>query len=159
MLRRHEALTRGNMFAKHCAEALTISELKAMMEAGNDKVIKKLLYFAAPIPGTRQYLRYKMDQAVSLVKYLRISSNDQEMFNFFQTFSAADLHWDNLHRLFPDSEKYLGKRLVDALEQVQEGEQPGCIEKTEDAKLRVANLKKHADIVDWYFFTTGCKAY
>jgi hypothetical protein len=152
MLRRHEALTRGNVFSKHCAEALTISELKAAVEAGNDKVIKKLLYFAAPIPGTRQYLRYKTDQAVSLVKYLRISSNDQEMFNFFQTFSAADLHWDDLHRLLPDSEKYLGKRLVDALEQVPEEERPGCIEKTEDAKLRIANLKKHADIVDWYFY-------
>jgi hypothetical protein len=74
------------------------------------------------------------------------------MFNFFQTFSAADLHWDDLHRLFPNSDHYLGKKLVDSLLEVPEEEQEGCLEKAKDARLRVVNLKKHADIIDWYFY-------
>jgi len=73
------------------------------------------------------------------------------MFNFFQTFSAADVHWDDLHRLFPNSEEYLGKRLVDSLADVPENERNNCIEKHEDAKKRISNLKKHTDVVDWYF--------
>ena len=33
-----------------------------------------------------------------------------------------------------------------------EEEQEGCLEKAKDARLRVVNLKKHADIIDWYFY-------
>ncbi len=53
---------------------------------------------------------------------MRITSQDKGMFNFFQTFSAADLHWDNLHRLFPNSDQYLGKKPVDSLLEVPEEE-------------------------------------
>ena len=151
MLRRHEALTRGNVFAKHCTANLTMAEMKQAVETNDFRVIQKLLYFAAPITGTRQYFRFKTDQAVSFVKYLRIRSNDKEMFNFFQTFSAADLHWDDLHRLLPNSHEYLRKRIVDTLESVPEEERSECITQTEDAKLRIGNIKRHADIVDAYF--------
>jgi hypothetical protein len=65
MLLRHEALTRGNVFAKYCNDNMSMAELKAAVESGSEKVMKKLLYFAAPIPGTRQYLRFKTDQAIT----------------------------------------------------------------------------------------------
>jgi hypothetical protein len=75
------------------------------------------------------------------------------MFNFFQTFSAADLHWDDFHRLLvPQCDEYLNKRIVDSILEVPEGERSGCIEKTEDIKLRMENIKRYADIVDWYFY-------
>jgi len=151
MLRRHEALTRGNVFARHCTANLTMEEMKNAVETNDYRVINKLLYFAAPIPGTRQSFRFSADRAISFVKNLRIKSDDQEMFNFFQTFSAADLHWNDLHRLLPDSERYLGKTVVDSLENVPEEERVGCITSTEDCRLRIANIKRHADIVDAYF--------
>ncbi|KAL8571782.1 hypothetical protein ACOMHN_058146 [Nucella lapillus] len=56
ILRRHEALTRGNVFAKRCADGLTMAELKQHMEEGNEKLLNKLMYFFAPIPGTKQHL-------------------------------------------------------------------------------------------------------
>jgi hypothetical protein len=153
MLRKHEALTRGNIFAKHCTANLTIGQLKEVVESGNHQVINKLLYFAAPIPGTRQYLRYKTDQAISFVKYLCISSNDSDMFNFFQTFSAADLHWDVFHSLLvPQCNEYRNKRIVYSIFEVPEGERSGCIKKTEDIKLRMEKIKIYSDIVDWYFY-------
>lgn len=127
MLRRHEALTLGNVFAKYCTDNLSMSELKKAVDTGNEKVIRKLLYFAAPITGTRQYLRYKTDQAISLVKFVQITSHDKEMFNFFQTFSAADMHWDDLHRLFPNSDEYLGKKLVDTLAEVPEEDRKSVV--------------------------------
>ena len=75
------------------------------------------------------------------------------MFNFFQTFSAVDLHWDDFHRLLvPQCDEYLNKRIVDSILEVPEGERSGCIEKTEDIKLRMENIKRYADIVDWYFY-------
>ena len=152
MLRRHAALTTGNVFSKYSAENLTMSELKKLVETGNERIIKKLMYFAAPIPGTRQNLRYQTDKAVSLVKFVRITSDDKDMFNFFQTFSAADFHWDDLHRLLPNSNEYLDKRLVDSMAEVSEHEQADCITRSEDGRLRTLNLQKHADIVDWYFY-------
>ncbi len=62
---------------------MSMAELKAAVESSSKKVLKNLLYFAAPIPETRQYLRFKTDQAISLVKFVRITSQDIDMFNFF----------------------------------------------------------------------------
>ncbi|KAL8617749.1 hypothetical protein ACOMHN_054745 [Nucella lapillus] len=111
ILRRHEALTRGNVFAKRCANGLSMAELKQHMEEGNEKLLNKLMYFSAPIPGTKHHLRYEADKAISFVKFVNVTSDDSDMFTLFQTFSAADLHWDDFHRTLPESEKYLGKRL------------------------------------------------
>ena len=43
-------------------------------------MLNKFLYFAAPIPGTRQYMRYKSDQAISMVRFVRLTSDDQDKF-------------------------------------------------------------------------------
>ena len=88
MLRRHAALTTGNVFAKCSADNLSMEELKKCVETGNERIIKKLLYFGAPIPGTRQNLRYQTDRSISLVKFVRILSEDKDSFNFFQTSSS-----------------------------------------------------------------------
>ena len=78
-------------------KAMGLSDL----DPNNDKIIKKLLYFAAPIPGTRQDLWYQSDKAISIIKYVCINSNNERFFNIFHTVSASDLHWDDLHRLLP----------------------------------------------------------
>ena len=65
MLRRDAALNTINVFAKQCAQDLSVAELIRILLDGNEKVINKLLYFVASIPATRQNLRYKTHQAVS----------------------------------------------------------------------------------------------
>ena len=115
-------------------------------------MINKLLYFGAPIPGTRQNLKYHSDKAMSYLKWIRIDSDDTKMFNFFQSFSAADLHWPDLHRLLPNSKEYLGKEVVDNMEAVEEGERHNCIEKTEDFRLRAKAVRDNQDVVAWHFF-------
>ena len=69
MLRPHMALTMGNVFANRSAEALTVKSLKFALQSDDDRIAKKLLYFASPIPGTRQSLLFKADEATWFVKY------------------------------------------------------------------------------------------
>ena len=117
MLLRHAALNTGNVFAKRCAQYLSVAELKRTLLEGDEKVLNKLFYFAAPIPATRQNLRYKTHQAVSFTRWLRLSSDDKAMFNCFQKFSAADIHCDELHMLLlPGSERYILKTVVKDME-------------------------------------------
>ncbi|KAL8603445.1 hypothetical protein ACOMHN_053112 [Nucella lapillus] len=153
ILRRHEALTRGNVFAKRCADGLTMAELKQHMEEGNEKLLNKLMYFSAPIPGTKQHLRYEADKAVSFVKFFNVTSDDSDMFTLFKTFSAADLHWDDFHRTLPKSEKYLGKRLVSQsdFDDLSESDKARAITKQEDYRLRMKALNDNPDKVDSYF--------
>src|SRR5271163_637132 len=87
-----------------------------------------------------------------MVKFVRMSSNDEDMVTFFQTFSAADLHWQDLHRILPSSDAYLDKRVVKNLEDVPAEEQENCITETDDYLLRSKSLKENADLVDWYFY-------
>ena len=61
--------------------------------------------------------------------------------------SAADLHWDDLHRLLPGSEEYLDKELVDGV--VAEEEQHLKINKADDHVKRSKNIQRNQDIVDW----------
>ena len=79
MLRRHSALNTGYVFAKRYAQDLSVAELKRALLEGDEKVLNKLLYFASPIPATRQNLRYKTHQAVSFTRWLRLFSDDKAM--------------------------------------------------------------------------------
>jgi hypothetical protein len=115
-------------------------------------VLNKLLHFAAPIPATRQYFRHKTDQAISFLKWIRISSEDTQMFNFFQTFSAADIHWNDLHRILPGSERYLDKTVVEDMAILPEEERDACISQADHHVMRSKAVKDNADIVDWYFY-------
>ena len=135
VLRRHMCITRGNVFAKHCAKDLTLSDLKRAMEDGDDRVFRKLLHFSSPIPATAQYMRHQSDLCLSYNRWLRIKSDDAEMFNFFFTMSAADLHWWDLHKILPGHDRYLEKD----------------IDEKEDHRLRAQAVRENADLVDWYF--------
>ena len=57
MLWSYTALNTVNVFARRCAPNLSVAELKRVLLEEEKKVLNKLLYFAAPIPATRQNLR------------------------------------------------------------------------------------------------------
>ena len=148
LLRRQMCLARGSVFARHCAKDLTLDQLKKAMEDGDDRVFRKLLHFSSPIPGTMQYMRHQSDLCLSYNKWLRIKS---KMFNFFQTFSAADLHAYDLHKLLPGHEKYLDKIPCDDMEAKLENEKHLYISKVEDHRLRAEAVRNSPDIVDFWF--------
>jgi hypothetical protein len=75
------------------------------------------------------------------------------MFTFFQTFSAANLHWPDLHRLLPGYESYPGKRVVkkDIYLTLTEEEKQEYILSTDEHLQRAARVKDNGDVVDFYF--------
>jgi hypothetical protein len=149
MIRRHEALSLGNVFAIKSADGLSIADLKALIAAGDNRVISKLVHFGSGILGTHQYLSHMSDQALAYLRFVHITSHDTEMFTFFQTFSAADLH-----RLLPGSESYMGKKVVkpDIFNSLSAEEQQGCILSTDDHVQRSAAVNDNEDLVDVYFY-------
>ena len=54
------------------------------------------------------------------------------MFNSFLTFSAADGHWDELHKKLPGSKEYLEKKIVKKLDEVSKSERENCITELQD---------------------------
>ena len=151
ILRRHMCLTRGNVFARHCAKDLTLGQLKEAMQNGDEQVFRKLLHFSSPIPATMQYMRHQSDLCLSYLKWVRMSSQDRDTFNFFQTFSAADLHWHDLHLILPGHEEYLYRTPVDNVEAFPVNERHQYIDKREDHRLRSKAIRDNQDLVDWYF--------
>jgi hypothetical protein len=153
MIRRLEALSLGNVFTKKSADGLSMADLKALIAAGDDRVINKLVHFGSGIQGTHQYLSHMSDQALAYLRFVRITSHDTEMLTFFQTFSAADLHWPDLHWLLPGSESYMGKRVVkpDIFNSFSAEEQQRCILSTDDHVQRSAAVNDNGNLVDLYF--------
>ena len=92
-----------------------------------------------------------MNLCLSYTKWLRIKSEDRETFNFFQTFSAADLHAHDLHVLLPGHEKYLGKIPCDNVDAMPEDQRHMYIDSKEDNRLRAEAVRNNPDIVDMWF--------
>ena len=68
------------------------------------------------------------------------------------TWSAADHHWPELHRLLPNHKEYLGKKVVKSLDEVQDRENLSqYIDKKTDYVLRNKNINENSDIVNWFF--------
>ena len=146
-------MTLSNVFAEKGASDLTIGEIKEAIRNDNFNIVNKLHYFGNTIEGTTQYFRYKKDQSLSLIRNIRINSNDEEMMSTFLTVSAADLHWSDLHRLFENSHLYLDKIVVNSEEDIPDGENPeNYITKSEDFKLRTEALKNNQDIVSLHLY-------
>ena len=151
-IHRHKAITLGNVYAKRVLEDLNIAELKKRVEAGDEKVLRDLMYSAAGIPGSRQYFLKQRSLGHAFVRHVRIASDDEEMFNLFLTFSPADIHWPALHQLLPGSSKYLGKTVVKRLEDIPEGEDPlNYITQGEDYRLRMDAVNRNQDICNFFF--------
>ena len=60
-------------------------------------------------------------------------------------------HWNELHEKLPGSEKYLGKRIVKSMEDVEESEKDNCITELEDWFLRKTAVDENQDIVNAFF--------
>ena len=70
----------------------------------------------------------------------------------FLTWSAADNHWIELHRLFPNHEEYLGKKVVKLMSDIPPGQDESqYILKKKDILLRMKNVAENSDIVNWFF--------
>ena len=152
MLQRHKALTVGNVYAKLQCPDLSFKELKEKILSGDFNALRNLYYFGRDIKGTPQYFGSQATISVNFVRHLKISSGDTNAFNLFLTWSAADHHWPELHRLFPNHKSYLGKKVVKSLSDIPAGEDKSkYIDTKSDTLLRMKNVNENSDIANWFF--------
>ena len=139
------------MYCSNVLRNITMTELKEKVAQDDEAVIKSLVLFSAQIPGTKGYFSQEAKKAVALERWIRIKSDGEEMLNTFLTFSLPDQHLDDLHRLLPGSEQYLGKTVVDSMEDVPPGaDVSSYIDKKTDFMLRSNAVHDNGHIVDWY---------
>ena len=151
MYRRHKALTLGNVFASNVFRNMTMAELKEKVVENDPAVMKSLVLFSAQIPGTKGYFSQEAKKSVAMERWIRLKSNGEEMLNVFLTFSLPDQHMEELHRLLPGHEEYLGKIVVPKLTDIPPEADP-CLyidEKT-DYILRSTAINQNGHIVDWF---------
>ena len=148
---KQQAMTLGNCFVKYHQKDIQMGELKEQVANDNLTTFSSLLYFARDLKGSRQHFRSEGKKALSLVNFIHIMSNMEETMNLFLTLSFADLHDPALHRLFLNSDKYLGKTVVNAWADVPEGELlENYILSSEDHRLRTQAVEMNGDIVCKY---------
>ena len=151
MHRRHKALTLGNVYASNVVRDMSLSELKDKVSNENDTVMKSLVAFSSQIPGTKGYFAQESKKAVAMEQWIRIVSNGEEMLNTFLTFSLPDFHMEELHRLLPGSEQYLGKIVVPKMTDVPpEADPDDYIDEKTDFLLRKKALKENGHIVEYF---------
>ena len=151
MYRRHKALTLGNVYATNVCNNMSLAELKQKVQEDDEAVMKSLTLFSAQIPGTKGYFGQEAKKAAALEKWLRITSNGEEMFNVFLTFSMPDRHINELHRLLPGSDAYLNKKVIPNLSEIPPDEDPDMyIDEKTDYMLRSRALNQNGGIVDWF---------
>ena len=120
-LQRHQALTVGNVYAKKSCPDMSLKDLKESIDIGDFTKLSHLYYFAQNIKGSAQYFISMATKSINFLHHLRISSGDLRTYNLFLTWSAADNHWIELHRLFPNHEEYLGKKVVKLMSDIPPG--------------------------------------
>ena len=98
-LQRHQALTIGNVYAKRSCPDISFKDLREKIDKGDFNTLRNLFYFGKNIKGSPQYFNSQATISVNFLRHLRISSGDLRTFNLFLTWSAADYHSTDLHRL------------------------------------------------------------
>ena len=151
--RRHKAMTLSNVFAEKTVSDMTVAEIKTAVQNEDYQVLHKLYYFGHTLEGTPQFFKYKKDLALSLIRDVRIKTLDTEMFSTFLTVSAADLHWEDLHRLLDQDKNYISKIVIENDQEIPENEpQENYITKAENFHLRSEAIKNNQDIVAYHLY-------
>lgn len=105
------------------------------------------------IKGSQQFFSHEMSKAYKFLRHIKIVSKEEEMFNLFLTFSAADFHWVDLHKLFAGHKAYLGKIVVKTLADIPpNGDSNLYIDEKTDFALRQKVFKDNIDVVNDSFF-------
>ena len=154
MMQRKQALTLSNIYADKRLSNISAKEFKENLEKGDSSVLKSVYGFSKSLKGTQQFFSSQSSVSYNLTRHLRISSDDNEMFNVFLTFSLADLHENSLHQKLPNSHLYLNKTIYKDLSDVPPGtDMSSVIDEKTDFQLRSKAINENIDIVNEYFIS------
>ncbi|CAG8641197.1 7999_t:CDS:2 [Cetraspora pellucida] len=126
---RWKALQEGRIYIKQCQDGIQLSVEEIQELANSDShLADKVIRFSEDLRGTRQFWKRRHFELSDMIKQLKTHGM------IFFTFSAADLHWPDLHNLMPH-----GENPVDG-----ESEQEAC-------KRRHQDLIDNPLIAAWFF--------
>ena len=104
---------------------MDVSDIQEMITNGNKQIADRIMRYGEGLRGTRQFWMARRYELTDMIKQI----GHQGL--IFFTFSAADLHWPELHKLMQD-----------------EGHSR---EETEAAKQRQKNLIENPHMASWFF--------
>ena len=151
IMQKKKALSLGNLYVNRCLADKNLEEINQKLKEGDEQTLRSLYCYTSSIEGSQQMFSQKISMAYSFLRNIRISSDDTEMFNGFLTYSMADTYWNDLHKLLPGSERYLGKKIVKCLNDIEQSERENCITEVEDWILRKIAVDENQDIVNAFF--------
>ena len=123
---RWRALQEGQIYVKQNLDddELTVSDIQEKIAAGDKHMADRIMQFGEGLRGSRQFWKARRSELSDMIKQL----GSQGM--VFFTFSSADLHWPELHKLMP---------------QIANPDQD------EPMKIRHRNLVENPHIAAWFF--------
>src|SRR3989440_1844252 len=124
---RWRALQEGKVYVKQNFKdkQMDVSDIQEMITNGNKQIADRIMRYGEGLRGTRQFWMARRYELTDMIKQI----GHQGL--IFFTFSAADLHWPELHKLMQD-----------------EGHSR---EETEAAKQRQKNLIENPHMASWFF--------
>lgn len=124
---RWRALQEGRIYVKQNLEddQLEVADIQEMIASGDKKLADRIMRYGEGLRGTRQFWMARRCELSDMIKQI----GHQGM--IFFTFSAADLHWPELHKLMPDDGT--------------------TYDETESAKQRQRNIIENPHLATWFF--------
>jgi hypothetical protein len=124
---RWRALQEGKVYVKQnlSDSQIVVSDIQEMIAQGDQNLADKIMRYGEGLRGCRQYWMARRNELSDFIKQI-----GHQGLVFF-TFSAADLHWPELHKLMPD-EGNTGEERI-------------------SARQRQQNLVDNPHIAAWFF--------
>ena len=126
---RWRALQEGKVYVKQSQNGvqLTVEDVQKMVKS-DTHMANRIMRFGEGLRGTRQFWKRRSSELSDMIKQLGAKGM------VFFTFSAADLHWPDLHRLMPH-----GKNPING------------VSEQERIKNRRKDLIDNPHIAAWFF--------
>ncbi|CAB4427787.1 unnamed protein product [Rhizophagus irregularis] len=95
---RWRALQEGKVYVRQnlSEKQLEVSDILEMISNGDQQLADRIMRYGEGLRGTRQFWIARRGELTDMIKQIGHKGL------IFYTFSAADFHWPNLHRLMPD---------------------------------------------------------
>ena len=95
----------AGVYVKKRLKDISVEQLYERVQNNNLDALNGLLRWSQTLRGTRQYWAAVRAKAYSWLTFLEYYYD--QMPTLFYTMSAAEMHWDWLHKLFDESEEYM----------------------------------------------------
>jgi hypothetical protein len=99
---RWRALQEGKIYVKQHLEdgQITVTDIQERINQGDNRLADRIMRYGEGLRGSRQFWNARRNELSDMIK--QIGSQGLVFF----TFSAADFHWPELHKIMPPSNEY-----------------------------------------------------